>query len=248
MAVLRKKKMKTIRAGRQVRQIIYSVPYSSDSPKVRGSKKSASTAAQKLLNRKHSYEKAEDLIAENFDVGDLVVTLTYRKGNLPVSRKAAEARMKKFRNNIRQVFRAMKWSDPVIFWVTEEKHGDGRLHHHIIVKRPPGKCYAIIRKCWPWGDDIDFKKLRVDAEKNYESIAKYLCKEEPELGKHQWHITRNASRPDVDVRWVDGSEMIKPPKGSLVFNTESFHDYYTGAAYQYSKYVVPLQRRKNRKQ
>lgn len=239
MGVNSKRKMKTVRAGRQVRQIIYPVICSADPPAVRGAKRKCSTAAQALLNRRHSFEKAQDLIAENFDVGDILLTLTYDTAHYPSSRKAAEGRVKKYIADVRHRWRAMRWGDPVIFWVTEEKHGDGRLHHHLIVKTPPAKCYAILRSCWRSGTMTDIKRLRVDKEKNYESIARYLCKEAPELGKHQWHITRSASRPDVDVRWVDGDAMIKPPKGSMILASASVHDYQFGAGYQYATYILP---------
>ena len=240
-----KKKMKTVRAGRQVRQVIYPVINAADPPAVRGAKRKCSTAAQAMLNRRHSFEKAQDLIAENFDVGDILLTLTYDDAHYPASRKAAEGRVKRYVGELRKRWRAMKkWSDPVIFWVTEEKHGEGRLHHHLIVKAPPGKCYGVLRSCWPWGSVTDMKKLRVDREKNFESIARYLCKEAPELGKHQWHITRSASRPDVEVRWVAGDAMIRPPKGSLVLASASVHDYQGGVGYQYATYIVPLGRRR----
>lgn len=242
-----KRKMKTVRAGRQVRQIIYPVINAADPPAVRGAKRKCSTAAQALLNRRHSYEKAQDLIAENFDEGDILLTLTYDNAHYPASRRAAEGRVSKFVGDVRKHWRAMRWGDPVIFWVTEEKHGDGRLHHHLIVKAPPAKCYAILRSCWHGGSVVDMKKLRVDKEKNFESIARYLCKEAPELGKHQWHITRSASRPDVDVRWVDGDAMIKPPKGSLILTRSSVHDYQFGAGYQYAAYILPLGRRRRKK-
>ena len=242
-----KKKMKTVRAGRQVRQVIYPVIHAADLPAVRGAKRKYSTAAQVLLNRRHSFEKAQDLIAENFDVGDVLLTLTYDDAHYPSSRRAAESQVKKFVAEVRKRWRAIKWGDPVIFWVTEEKHGDGRLHHHLIVKTPPTKCYAILRSCWRWGSVTDIKKLRVDKEKNYESIARYLCKEAPELGKHQWHITRSASRPDVDIRWVEGDAMIKPPKGSLILASASVRDYQFGAGYQYATYILPLSRQRRTK-
>lgn len=242
-----KKKMKTVRAGRQVRQIIYPVQYATDPPRARAAKRKASTTAQATLNRRHSFEKAQDLIAENFDVGDLLLTLTYDDTHYPASRKTAEGRCKRCIGEIRKRWRAMRWGDPVIFWVTEEKHGDGRLHHHLIVKAPRAKCFALLRSCWPWGSVTDIKKLQVDKEKNFESIARYLCKEAPELGKHQWHITRSASRPDVDIRWVSGDAMIRPPKGSLILATVSVHDYQFGAGYQYATYIVPLVRRERKR-
>lgn len=85
--------------------------------------------------------------------------------------------------------------------------------------------------------------LRVDKEQNFETIARYLCKEAPAVGKHQYHITRNAGRPDVETRWVDGDMMIRPPKGSLILQAASSHDYRSGGGYQYSYFILPLQKR-----
>lgn len=83
-----KKKCKTVRAGRQVRQIIYPVPFSSDPPKTRAGKKAASREAQRLLNRRYTYEKAQDLIAENFDVGDIFLpSPTTRRTIRPAGRR-----------------------------------------------------------------------------------------------------------------------------------------------------------------
>lgn len=248
-----KKKCKTVRAGRQVRQIIYPVPCRSDPPKVRAGKMAASREAQRLLNRKYVYEKAQDLIAENFDVGDLFYTVTYDNEHYPSSRAAAEKNAVRLVAAIRKVWRSQGWADPVIFWVTEEKHHhddpdmNGRLHHHLLIKAPPSKCYALLRSCWTKGRVKDIEKLRVDKERNYETIARYLCKEAPEVGKHQYHITRNAGRPDVDIRWVDGDAMIKPPKGSLIFATRGSHDYQHGAAYQYAYFILPLRKRAPRR-
>ena len=243
-----KKKLKTIRAGRQVRQIIYPVPHLSDNPKIRAGKMKASTEAQRQLNRRYSYEKAQDMIAENFDVGDLLFTVTYDNAHYPSSRSAAEKNATRLVAAIRKVWRARRWGDPVVFWVTEEKHHhndpdmNGRLHHHLIIKAPPSKCYALLRSCWKRGRVIEIERLRVDKEKNFETIARYLCKEAPEIGKHQWHMTRSASKPDVSVCWVDGSETLQPPKGSLVFLTLNKHDYQHGGGWEYAYYILPLKR------
>ena len=241
-----KRKKKITRAGRVVRISIYTPPNGIEPAQQRSAKRKASTAAQQVHNRKLSREKAEDLLAENFDVGDVVVTLTYDDAHYPSSRSAAETRIKKWMADVRRTFRAMHKPDPVIFWVTEEKHGDGRLHHHVVINAPK-HCYGILRNCWRWGSDVDIKKLRVDAEKDYESLARYLCKEAPDRpGKHQWHISRNAGRPDVYSTWVSGSEMITPPKGSRVLRSGGDRDDRYGAFYQYAVFLLPLGKKKSK--
>lgn len=42
-----------------------------------------SSAAQDRLNRRHSWEKLEQVLSANFSAEDLVVTLTYREDDLP---------------------------------------------------------------------------------------------------------------------------------------------------------------------
>lgn len=243
-----KKKLKTIRAGRQVRQILYPASYPSDKPTVRAGKQKASSEAQRMLNRRNVCERAQDMIAENFDVGDLFATFTYDAKHYPSSRAAAEKNATRLVAAIRKVWRARGWGDPKIFWVTEEKHHhndpemNGRLHHHLIIKAPPSKCYALLRSCWKRGRVVEIEKLRVDKEKNFETIARYLCKEAPEVSKHQLHMTKNSSKPDVSVRWVDGSETLQPPKGSLVFLTLNKHDYQHGGGWEYAYYILPLKR------
>lgn len=240
-----KKRKKITRAGRMVRVCIYTPPRMGDPPGGRRAKLKASTQAQQLHNRKLAREKAEDMLAENFDVGDLLVTLTYSEDKYPSSRSAAEGRLKDWRSRVCKAFRAMHKPEPVIFWVTEEKHGDGRLHHHIVIKAPK-HCFNILRNCWHFGKVMDIKKLRVDSEKNYESLARYLCKESPDRpGRHQWHISRNASRPDVYTTWVAGDEMVRPPKGSLVLSSGSEHNNQFGASFQYAVYILPLIRKRH---
>ena len=221
------------------------MPHTSDRPSVRQAKRRASTEAQRRCNRQASFQKLWFYLAENFDVGDLVLTATYDGSYYPVGRRAAEASVKRFIGAIRKYFRARHWSDPVSVWVTEEKHGDGRLHHHIVLRAPPGKCYKALSALWRHGA-LDIKHLRVDRERNYETLARYLCKESPELGKHQWHSTRNVGKPDISVRWVDGDTQIRPPKGSLLFESYGGHDYQHGASWQYSLYILPLMRKPRR--
>lgn len=242
-----RKKMKITYAGRMRRVSIYTPPLPCDPQRVRGAKQRVSREAQKIQNRRHSVELCEDRLAENFEAGDLWICLTYREGDLPASRSAAETRLKKWMADVRAYCRARHLPAPRMMWCTEEKHGDGRLHHHVAITAWPN-CYKVLRSLWRWGDDFDVKKIRVDAEKNYQSLARYMCKEEPKGGKHQWHFSRNCGAPETVTRWVDGREMIRPPKGSLIFASGTLHETQFGASAQYAVYLLPLTRaRRGRK-
>lgn len=77
---------KIIVAGPLVVECVYPAPNPRDSAGVRAGKKALSSAAQQQMNLKYAYQKLELLIAANFGVRDLYVTLTYDDAHLPRNR------------------------------------------------------------------------------------------------------------------------------------------------------------------
>ena len=121
-------------------------------------------------------------------------------------------------------------------WNTEHKHGEGRYHHHVVINST-GDDYDIILKLWGQGE-IDIKPLRVDSEKNYGSLAAYMCKERPEkAGQRCWSYTRNAKKPEMETFRVDDDTQLQPPKGSVVIKEASEKTMY--GSYKWLKYLVP---------
>ena len=87
---------KIIVAGPLVVECVYPAPNPRDSAGVRAGKKALSSAAQQQMNLKYAYQKLELLIAANFGVRDLYVTLTYDDAHLPRNRAEARAAMRAF--------------------------------------------------------------------------------------------------------------------------------------------------------
>lgn len=184
-------------------------------PKVRAQKRKASTEAQARLNAKHSWQKLERILACNFVPRDLVVTLTYDDKHLPATREKARARLKQFRKDLTKARRS-RGEDAVLVFNTENVSGDGRFHHHVVVNATDGSDFVEILRCWPYGEDIEIRRLEVSKGKNYESLARYMCKERQDKGVNAWGCTRNARRPEQESCPVPNDAQLEIPEDAIV--------------------------------
>ncbi len=207
---------KIIVAGPLVLETVYPAPNPRDSVGVRSGKKALSSEAQQRMNLKYAYQKLELEIAANFGVGDLYATFTYDDKHLPASRKEANSRVSLFMRRLRAARKAAGQELRYIY-VTEHKHGDGRWHHHILINST-GEDFALIRELWGQGG-IEFVRIRVDRDKNYETLARYLCKEQRDkVGLRLWSGSRNLRKPERECFRVPNDTPLTPPRNALVFN------------------------------
>lgn len=230
------KRKKIIRAGRQVRAAIYSAPMPNDQPHIRAAKVKASTAARQRINYKQANQKLEDLLACNFDTGDIVATLTYRDADLPADRDGAVRIIKTWLRKLRSVRRA-NGAELRYIYVTECKHERGRYHHHIVLNG----CGDVdhIRKLWKWGG-VETEPLDIYG---YEALAKYLTKESVEgkrVGARMWSQSLGLKRPEVETKWCGDEESIAPPPGVIVLANEQQYTEFGG--YTFIKYLIPVYR------
>lgn len=157
------------------------------------------------------------LLACNFEPTDLFVTLSYRDADLPKRRDEADRRLTAFIRALRKVRKAAGQPMPYIR-VTEDKHGDARIHHHMIINAT-GNDYEIIRRLWRKnGDNVDFELF---GSKSYEDRAKYLAKEAIELGRRRigersWRASLRLKRPVITYMYVPETDALTPPPGFFV--------------------------------
>lgn len=200
-----------------------------DAPKQRGAKMKASSEAQHRMNRIYSYQKLELALAVNFPTpgSGLVVTLPFDDAHMPRDRKEAQRRFKYFRQKLDAAYDAAGVPRPVIFWAPEVlTSASGRWHFHLIMTNS-GRDLEILRRCWIYGSDIEAEKLRVDAEKNHETLARYMTKELRECqeyadkpGLHGWSCTRNAKKPETETLTVPDDYKLEAPEGCTVLIDE----------------------------
>lgn len=227
---------KIIVAGPLVVECVYPAPNPRDSLGVRQGKKALSSEAQRRMNLKYAYQKLELEIAANFGTRDIYATLTYDDAHLPASREKAISRVNVFVKKLRSA-RLKQGQELRYIYVTEHKHGDGRWHHHILINST-GSDYDLIRTLWGQGN-VEFKSLRVDREKNYETLARYFCKEQRDkVGQRLWSGSQNLRKPEKECfRVSNDTPLSPPPNASIVFDDTG--DVTTAYGhYRYIKYLA----------
>ena len=234
------KTKKIIVAGPLVLEAIMPRGSAHDSPRTRAGKKKLSSEAQQRLNRKHSYQKLELMLATNFVPGDWVVTFTYDEEHRPGTRVQAMARLKEFRRQLSKRRRAFGQELRMI-WNAENVFDQGRWHHHCVINCC-GEDIALLRELWPWGSDIEIQKLRIDRDHSFEALARYMCKEARERqGLRSWSYTRSCRQPEVESFPVPDDTQLQPPKGATVYEDERHANEF--GSWRLVKYLAPDWRR-----
>lgn len=237
------KRKKTITAGCIVKTILYTAPEPRDGERARAEKSRMTTAAQKAMNDKTARGRLEMLLAANFVGRDLFITLTYRDADLPEKRAGALKNVRQFLKDLRKHRRA-RGQELKYIYTTEEKHGESRLHHHLIINATE-RDIETIRSLWPYGDIVDIEYIR---DRDYETLALYLTKESVEgrpVGAQMWTRSRNLTEPTVETCFVPDDTALAVPPGCHVLEREEKATEY--GSYSYIKYRVPSWHRQQNK-
>lgn len=223
------KKRITIDGGSVVYVLEHPVRQRGDSEKARAAKKKATSEAQAARNRILSTRELELRLSKNFPTAGsgLVVVLTFDDQHLPKDRAQAQRKFKYFLKLLREARAEAGLPEPRVIYTPEVlTSASGRWHFHTVIDST-GRDMAMIRQCWRYGDDIDITPLRVDDEKNHETLARYMNKELREAqdynskpGLHGWSCTRNCPKPEIDEQIVEDRKQLRAPKGATVLMQE----------------------------
>ena len=229
------KRKKTIIAGSIVKTIIYTAPEPLDGKRARAEKSRMTTAAQKAMNDKAARGRLEMLMATNFTGRDLFITTTYRDDDLPPNRAEAVKRIRGFIKALRE-HRKARGQELKYIYTTEEKHGEARLHHHLVINST-GADIEVIRSLWPYGDVVDMEYV---GQRDYETLALYLTKESVmgrPVGAQMWTASRNLKKPVVRSEYVPNDTMLAVPIGCHIIEKEERVTEF--GSYCYIKYRLP---------
>lgn len=235
-----KKIKKTIRAGGLTKTIIYTPATRWDTHKQRAEKRFATTEAQKLMNLKTAREKMMFTIAANFTATDCVITLTYDNEHYPDNYRTAKNEVRKFIRRLRTALRR-KGRTLKYIYTTEGKHGDSRLHHHIICNVSQ-KESELIESLWWNGtvNEVVSIKRDVNGAECYEALAKYITKESMDgkpLDARMFVSSRNLKCPVVKTEWVGNNEKVSTPVGCLQLEHDAREKGFGG--YSYVMFYIP---------
>lgn len=227
---------KIIVAGPLVIESVYPAPNPRDSRGVRQGKKALSSQAQQQMNLKYAWQKLEQEIAANFGIRDLWVTLTYDDAHLPRNREEARASFRAFAKKLRAARKAIGQELRYIY-VTEHRHGDGRWHHHALINAT-GDDYELIRSLWGRGN-VESRSIRVDRDKNYETLARYMCKEQRDkVGQRLWSGSRNLRKPERECFRVPNDTPLSVPKDAPITFADTGDVTTAYGHYRYIKYLA----------
>ena len=216
----KKERRKIMQAGRLWMAVQYRAVRTQSSSPFRTARLHVSSPAREALNARQSWQKLRLLLAANFQGDDLVVSLTYRDDALPKSKEEADKRLTAFIRSLR-AHRAATGDKLAYIRITEHWHGDGRIHHHMVLNAT-GDDYAIIRKLWQRnGDQVDFELVR---GKGLDYWAHYLTKEprekgRPRVGERTWRASLHMIKPTIQYDFVpEGAPLFPPPRAMIVDN------------------------------
>lgn len=230
------KRRKTIRAGRLVWDITYTVPRPNASKQERKRIREVTEEQVARTNANTAQRKLEMLMATNFDEGDLVLTVTYRDADLPDSADVTRKHLGKVFSQMRAYRKARDLPELKYIYILEGRHGDHRPHAHIIINATGGDV-ELMRSLWIWGDDIQLNYIR---ERGYDGWAGYLTKERREAslnGKKQFVGSRNLARPITTYEWVDDGTTVDAPPGAQVLDEGGGRNEI--ASCRFVKYLMP---------
>lgn len=220
------RKVIELRAGRRVRAIEMDVPPRQSAP--RGARQYETSMVQEHLNMKLSHQKFELMLYANFSALDWLIELTYDDEHLPRRYEEANRRLQNFVRRLRGA-RQKQGRTLRYLYVTEGHHGDGRMHHHIIVNFGTETFEELAEI---WGQGFVFRQGLADfrGEGNQEglsAVAKYLTKEPRKtgrlrVGQHMWTGSRGLQKP-VRREWeLLPGEHYLPPEGARPFPGSRF--------------------------
>lgn len=227
------KRKKVVISGPVVETVVYTTPHPNDTPLERAEKSKITRAAQKAMNDKAARRRLSRLIYANFTGDDVFLTLTYRERDLPSKRKTAQADLRKFLKQFR-AHRKKRGQELRYIYVTEQRHGDGRLHHHLVFNST-GDDMEVIRSLWTWGDIIDIEPLKAQ---DFTDWASYMTKESGDRpnGAQMWTGSRNLEKPMVTSWYVNEDETVTAPVGAQVLEqSETTNQFGT---YRYIRYKL----------
>lgn len=235
------KRLKTMRAGRLVRSVVYTAPSRKDPAQSRGPRRRISSEAQARFNLRKSTDKLEMLLALNFPDGFWWVTLTYDNEHLPPNRDEARKLFKKYIRKIRAAWK-LKKETPIYVYCTQEVLDDGsqRLHHHMVLSACDADDFDTIRSLWDYGRNLDVQWCADDSDITDKAI--YMTHEprdhgKPRPGEQTWTPCRGLKRPEVETMDVPDEVALEAPPGAQTIERDALRNEW--GEFSFIKYWLP---------
>lgn len=210
MAVMERK----TRAGRTITIQQYAKPAEHKGKRER--KNGGTSEAQKAGNMRRAVMMLTWLMNANFQDGDLLVTLDYKKERRPEDSIRMNKDFTNFYNRLKRKLKKAGLPPPRYIRVVEVG-SKGARHHHMLL---PYIDLQILRSCWPEGG-VHVDPLYTDG--NYRAIAEYFVKYSKKTMETEQREMKKLWYPSKGLKHVEPGQAreiksrkageIKIPKG-----------------------------------
>ena len=217
----------------------YNIP---KNKKRRGVRSAPTPISKQKRNDHRAYLNRKYLIFNNFDVGDMWITLTWRADKLPSDPLTAHKIMT---NTLSKIQKKLKRRDSVFNWFLTTEAGERvRVHHHLLIKNN-FDVISVLYDYWKeYGRVKDFREIY-----NMEDgkLVKYILDDEnhKELSFKKYTHSRNLEKPEVETRIYPAQsfrENPKPPKSDedgMIWVIENLNNWYPDIdGYIYQEYEL----------
>lgn len=242
-----------IQSGGFVEDYVVPQLHRNDSPRQRREKRKASTEIRQRINDKKSALSMHRRLACNFDVGDILIHLTYIDEMLPKDFRAAEKMLSNYKRRMRNEFKKHGAEFKYIS-VTEGANGLHRFHHHMVIKNTFTGALELALSFWTYGGSKGKHIERnADGTPGYGDIAAYLTKENREdggirpVGKRSWTASKGLLRETITREYVPNSYQVQIPPRVIVVDPVTVLRSDWGSRQSCSYYIPPKQPKKRKK-
>lgn len=227
---------KTVKAGRTIEVIKYHDRAHGRKGGKREKRKGPTSPRQALSNAQRREQRLRWLLNENFEDGDLFLTIVYirRMGEEPISPEKMKENFNRFIRKLRVEYRKR---GKELKWVHSMEIGSrGARHHHIVLNYMDVR---LIMKVWyeavpdpEEGKGSAFHPNPLNTDGQYGKVAAYMMKQtaqklddEDRLQGKAYSCSRNLRKPKVEKEVVGASTFRKEPapikgyyieKGSII--------------------------------
>ena len=214
---------KTVRAGRTIEVIKYHDRAHGRKGGKREKRKGPTSPRQALSNAQRREQRLRWLLNENFEDGDLFLTIVYirRMGEEPISPEKMKENFNRFIRKLRAEYRKR---GKELKWVHSMEIGSrGARHHHIVLNYMDVR---LIMQVWyeavpdpEEGKGSAFHPNPLNTDGQYGKVAAYMMKQtaqklddEDRLQGKAYSCSRNLRKPKVEKEVVGASTFRKEPK------------------------------------
>ena len=208
----------------------------------RGIRRYPTGESKQERNRRNANLKRKYQIYNNFDIGDMWITLTYNQDNIPKDGKEAH---KTLMAALGKLQRKLKRKNiPLVYYIKTEAGTHCRVHHHLFVKNNFAVIDMLYQLWRGYGKVKDFSQIYGMEDGR---LVRYFLSggDHKELNFEKYSHSRNLKEPEIETRILSAKsfrEFPKPPKcdeEGMEYIIENLTNGYTDIdGYTYQEYEI----------